>query len=99
MGTGLVLSTQIVSRNKMLLYITQRDGYKMGSETLELSNVSQRMGFRVSLDTTYWVKYWFLEPNKNGFCTTKTFQLPPGMGFKVNVDAKDWKKVLVSRTQ
>ena len=37
--------------NKMLLFIIRRDGYKMGSETLKLSNVSQRMGFRMSLDT------------------------------------------------
>ena len=39
--------------------------------------------FRISLDTQDWVKYWFLEPNKNGFCTTKTFQLLLMMGFKV----------------
>ena len=76
----------------MLLFITQRDEYKVGSETLKPSNVSQRMGFRMSLDTQDWVKYWFLEPNKNGFCTTKAFQLLPMMGFKVSVDTKDWKK-------
>ena len=29
MGTRLALNTQIVSRNKMFLFITQRDGYKM----------------------------------------------------------------------
>ena len=82
MGSWLVLSTQVVSRNKMSLCITQKDGYKMGSETLKPSNVSQRMGFRMSLDTQNWVKYWFLESNKNGFCTTKTFQLLPSDGFQ-----------------
>ena len=69
-----------------MLLFTQRDGYKMGSETLKLSNVSQRISFGMILDTQDWVKYWFLEPNKS------FPNFSPLMGFKVNADAKDWKK-------
>ena len=64
----------------------------MAFQTLKLSNVSQKVGFRISLNTHDCVKYWFHKLNRNGFCMTRTFNLPPMMGFKVNVDAKDWKK-------
>ena len=46
-----------VSRNKMLLYISQRNWCKLGSETLKLSNFPPVVGFGTSFDTQYWVKY------------------------------------------
>ena len=53
-----------MSENKRFLCISQSNGYKMGSETLRVSNFSPIMGFMASFDTQDWVKYWFLEPNK-----------------------------------
>ena len=65
---GTVLSgfslPKIVSSNNMLLSITQKDGYKLGSETLKLSNFSPRISFWVSSYTQNWVNHWFVEPNK-----------------------------------
>ena len=44
-----VSATKIVSRNNMLLCISQSNGYKMGSEILRVSNFSPIMGFMASL--------------------------------------------------
>ena len=57
------LNNQNLSRNKILLGVTQRNGYKLDYETLRLSNFSTRMGFRVSFDAHDQVKCEFLEPS------------------------------------
>ena len=59
-----VLNNQTCVKQTMLcICITQRAGHEMGADIMNLSNSFLIMGFMVSFDTQYWVKYWFLEPN------------------------------------
>ena len=63
-GIKWFLNTQnCVKKQNTIVYYTQRNGYKLGSETLTPSNFSQRMGFTLNFDFKNWVNYWFLEPN------------------------------------
>ena len=52
-----------VKKQDVIVYYTQRNGYKLGFETLTPSNFSKRMGFTLSFDSKNWLNYWFLEPN------------------------------------
>ena len=80
-STGKIVIFQFRDFTGNFLGISQSNRYKMGSETLRVSNFSPIMGFTASFDTQAWVKYWFLEPS-NVSATKELLCISHKMGIK-----------------